>query len=322
MIVVWRITQACNLSCPFCSYDRTRRISRAEADLATVQAFGAVLGEFQRETGRRVLVSWLGGEPLRWRHFRAATAHLVESCGLAVSVTTNGTALESAELRDFVSDHLAELTVSVDAPGPLHDALRGWPGGFATLERVVTALVSRRRERGRGPKLRINTVLMRATIGGYDELCRRAAEWGVDELTFNPLGGRDRPEFFPEHGLRPADVAAFAARLPSLRSELAAAGVNLVGGENYLARMKASAAGEARPVADCGPGESFFFVDEAGRVGPCHFTAAQVGVPLGELGSVDALRALPGRLAAARTRCRPAACEDCHSTHVWAKFQP
>lgn len=321
MIVVWRITQACNLSCPFCSYDRTRPGPRAEAELATVQAFGAVLAEFQRETGRRVLVSWLGGEPLRWRHFRAATVHLVEACGLAVSVTTNGTALQSPELRAFVGDHLAELTVSVDAVGPQHDALRGWPGGFAALVQAITALVRQRRERGRGPKLRINTVLMRATIGGYDALCRQAAEWGVDELTFNALGGRDRPEFFPEHGLRPADIADFAARLPSLRRELAAAGVNLVGGETYLARMHASAAGEARAVADCRPGEDFLFVDEAGRAGPCHFTAPQIGVPLTELGTVDALRALPAQLAAARARCRPAACEDCHSTQVWAKFQ-
>lgn len=322
MVVVWRITQACNLSCPFCSYDRTRAIPRTEADLATVLNFGAVLAAFQRETGRRVLVSWIGGEPFLWRHLRAATAHLVGSCGLAVSVTTNGTALQSPELREFAGDHFAELTLSVDAPDARHDALRGWPGGFAALERVIVALVRRRRERGRGPKLRLNTVLMRATIGAYEELCRRAADWGVDELTFNALGGRDRPEFYPEHRLRPEDIATLAGRLPALRRELAAAGVNLVGGESYLTRLRASAAGEPRPIADCRPGESFLFVDEAGRAGPCNFTAAQVGVPLDELGAVDAVLALPGRLAAARSRCRPQACEDCHSTQVWAKFQP
>jgi len=29
MIVLWRVTQKCNLSCPFCSYDR--RVTRPDA---------------------------------------------------------------------------------------------------------------------------------------------------------------------------------------------------------------------------------------------------------------------------------------------------
>ena len=34
MIVVWRVTSRCNLSCPFCSFDRTRGGGRQEAELA------------------------------------------------------------------------------------------------------------------------------------------------------------------------------------------------------------------------------------------------------------------------------------------------
>ena len=64
MIIVWRITERCNLSCPFCAYDRTLRRSRRDADPGAVDQFCRVLGEYRRRTGERILVSWLGGEPL------------------------------------------------------------------------------------------------------------------------------------------------------------------------------------------------------------------------------------------------------------------
>src|SRR5688572_19047034 len=66
MIVVWRVTERCNLSCAFCAYDRRVRRPRQDADPASILAFGAVLADYQHRTGDSVLVSWLGGEPLIW----------------------------------------------------------------------------------------------------------------------------------------------------------------------------------------------------------------------------------------------------------------
>ena len=53
MIVIWRVTQRCNLACPFCGYDRQLSWERAEADPTAVQRFGRVLGEYQATTGDR-----------------------------------------------------------------------------------------------------------------------------------------------------------------------------------------------------------------------------------------------------------------------------
>ena len=60
MIVVWRVTQQCNLTCPFCAWDRSLPGERFQ--LATDQAvrFGALLAQFQVQTHERVLLSWLG----------------------------------------------------------------------------------------------------------------------------------------------------------------------------------------------------------------------------------------------------------------------
>lgn len=41
MIVVWRITQRCNLSCPFCAYDRTSSWPRRDADSSVIRLNGS-----------------------------------------------------------------------------------------------------------------------------------------------------------------------------------------------------------------------------------------------------------------------------------------
>lgn len=320
MIVVWRVTERCNLSCSFCAYDRRVERPRAEASPAAILAFGAALAEHQRAAGDPVLVSWLGGEPLLWRPLAALTAAFVRDLGLRVSATTNGTALASRAVRAHVVDHYAELTVSVDGFAPLHDRLRGWPGGFETLRRAVRALAAEKERAGRGPLLRANVVLMRDNVASFERLCGELASWGIEEITYNQLGGNDRPEFFPAHRLRPSDVEQLGEQVARLRDRLAGLGVRLAGGERYVERIRSSAAGRRLPVYDCGPGEAFLFVSEAGLVAPCSFTGDSYAVAIDELSSAADLAALPGRFAAMRGARPAAACGDCPSTRVFAKF--
>ena len=93
MIVVWRITQRCNLCCPFCAYDRRGSWPRRDADLETIRRFGVVLSEYQRRTGDQVLVSWIGGEPFLFPSLAELTVFFTRDLGLRVSATTNGTTL-------------------------------------------------------------------------------------------------------------------------------------------------------------------------------------------------------------------------------------
>jgi len=320
LVVVWRVTERCNLSCGFCAYDRRLTRTRREADPQMLVDFGAVLAHFARETGRRVLVSWLGGEPLLWRPLREITRRFRDEFGLSMSVTTNGTVLGEAGMRADLLSHYAELTVSVDGLGSVHDVSRGWANGFDKLREGVRALTEEKRVRRSGPVFRANVLLMRSTIAQFAELCRELATWGIEEITFNQLGGTDRPEFFPEHRLLTEQVTAFAARIPALREELNARGVRLMGSEAYLSRLIASTRDARISVGDCLPGETFLFIDEAGIAAPCSFTAPSYGVPLSEISTVAALRALPEHFRKLRRCRRDAACEDCHSTRVFEKF--
>ncbi len=321
MIIVWRITQRCNLSCPFCAYDRTTHRARRDADEQLALQFGELLSEFQHETGQPVLVSWIGGEPFLWPALREITRRFVVDFGLKVSTTTNGTLLGSEAVRRHVSDFYSELTVSVDRLGNAHDELRGWKGGFAMLQRHVPQIAQEKRRTGRGPLLRVNTVLMRDNISEFAALCDELANWGVNEISFNQLGGRDRPEFFPAHRLTPNDAAQLSDLIPDIRQRLAVRGVRLLGGADYLQRFNASAANVALPVHNCHPGERFLFVDELGRVAPCNYAVHEVGVPLGEIETPTDLIRLKERFAVAIHQSQPAACGDCHATQVWTKFK-
>lgn len=320
MIVLWRVTEVCNLACGFCAYDRRVERSRNAAGPEQVRRFARLLGLFHRRTGERVMLSWLGGEPLLWPSLFALSQELRDVHGIELSATSNGSALHRAPVIEQIVQTFSEFTVSVDGPAAFHDRMRGRAGLWERLREGVVSLDRRRRECNAPLKLRANVVLMRDNLPLFSDLCEELAGWDIDEITFNQLGGRDRPEFFPDHGLRLADVASLRQLLAPLRERLAARGVKLCGSAMYLGRLEASARQQALPVADCAPGEQFLFVDESGRIAPCSFSSAEYGVPVDELATVDDLVALRGRFRASRVHAAAAACGDCPSNHVFAKF--
>ena len=313
LVVVWRVTTRCNLACPFCAYDRRLSFPRVDADADLIARTGPALAQWSESTGRPVLVSWIGGEPLLWPPLAELTRQY-RALGLSLSTTTNGTPLSRAEVREHLAAHYSELTVSVDAIGAPHDALRVWPGLFDEVRRSVKQLAVE--SAGTGLLLRANVVLMRDTIAGFPALCRELTAWGIREITCNQLGGRDRPEFFPANRLLPSQIEQLQPIWPDLQRELADAGVRLCGDSVYLERMAASARGERMLVDDCGPGQRSLFIDETGRVAPCSFTVEEYGVPVEDTD----MAALPARFTSMR-KCRPSPqCRDCHSTQVFGKF--
>jgi MoaA/NifB/PqqE/SkfB family radical SAM enzyme len=320
VIVLWRVTERCNLSCSFCAYDRRLPGARRDIDEATVQRFGSVLADYRRATGERVLLSWLGGEPLLWRPVFEMSRQLRHEHGIEVSATTNGSTLHLPKTVLGILDSFSELTVSVDGLAAFHEQVRGCPGGWQRLRSAVQSLVQARNSTHAKLKVRVNIVLMRDNLAEFAALCTELADWQIDEITFNQLGGRDRPEFFPAHSLRPQDVMALRTMLPELRATMATRGVRLCASELYLQRIEASAERRALPVADCAPGERFLFIDETGRVSPCSFTAADYGEPVESIRNAADLIDLPSRYRVARAGARAKVCSDCPSTHVFAKF--
>ncbi|MCW4455535.1 radical SAM protein [Flavobacterium sp. MXW15] len=317
MIVLWRIATACNLACGFCAYDRRLRGTRPRADAVEIARLGELFGRHRAETGEEVLFSWLGGEPLLWREVLALSRRFRERHGLRTSATTNGTTLHRPGEVEAILASFDELTVSVDGLAATHERLRGWPGGWRRLAEGVRRLADARAPRFR---LRANVVLMRDTLPEFAELCGHLADWGMDEITFNQLGGRDRPEFHPAQALRPADIADLRSMLPALVERLASRGVRLIADPAYVERLDATARGRAIAVADCESRRPSLFIDEYGRIAPCSFTLAEYGVPTGSLRTVGDVAMLRARLSGARRAMPAGICADCPSTQVFAKF--
>lgn len=320
LLVLWRVFEHCNLACRFCGYSNALRRPRAVADPQRVLAFGEVLGEYARTSGRSVAVSWLGGEPLLWPALPALSSVYRHTFGVGVGVTTNGEPPASPAVRHSLVTDYSLVTVSVDGVGEFHDACRHSPGLFSRIKRNVCALRVEADAAGSGLEIRVNTILMRGNVAGFEELCREVASWGVSELTFNQLGGNDRPEFYPANRLLPEQVERFAAELPRVRTEMRRFGLHIHGSDRYLFRLASTARGRAIPVDDCGPGRSFLFIDEHGRVSPCSFTSTAYGVPVESVTTPDDLARLPETFARLRRERREPACDDCHSTQVFDKF--
>ncbi len=313
LVVVWRVTTRCNLACGFCAYDRTLPFARHDTDEASALELGRSLARTRNDSGRAVHVSFLGGEPFAWEPLPRVARYFAE-LGLSLGVTTNGVSLGNAAARELLVDCFDEVTLSIDGVGAVHDRLRSWPGGFGRLAAALTELA--REKARRGPVVRVNTVLMRDNIGEFPDLCRALAALGVQELTFNRLGGRDRPEFFATHRLLPADLEQLAHELPGLRRELASRGLSILGGPGYVERLLSLERGQRVAVDDCQPGRRFLFVDQHGKLAPCSFTLESYGEP-----HADAdLSELPRRFLAQQRSKRASACDDCASTQVFDKF--
>ncbi len=313
MIVVWRVVDSCNLACPFCAYDRRLDFARRQADPAQVMRFIDRLADW-RATGEQILLSWLGGEPLLWPELEALTRK-AHAAGLALSVTTNGTTLNSPLSRRHLISHYSEVTVSIDGFAWFHNAMRGWKDAFAKLEKGVKALVA---ERDSDLKIRANVVLMRDNISDFGELCRELAHWGIDEISFNQLGGRDRPEFWPQHRLRADDVDYLRSILPELRTSLGR--TRLIGGDAYLDRIEGTTLDHVLPIGDCRVAESFLFIDEDGRISPCSFTPQHFGRTVDDIGPDWPLEQL-GAWFRHNQRTMPAHdCANCPSTQQFDKW--
>lgn len=319
MIVLWRITTTCNLVCGFCAYDRRLRTPRLQMDQTEIERFGALLGAHRNASGEDVHLSWLGGEPMLRPGILPLSRRLREQHGLRMSVTTNGTTLGRPGVAQEMLSSFDEVTVSVDALASTHERLRGWHGGWSRLADGVRRLADSRGTR-QALRLRANVVLMRDTLREFSELCDRLADWGVDEITFNQLGGRDRPEFHPHQALRAHDVHMLRAMIPELVARMASRGVRLNARETYLERIEATALGRAIAVDDCETRRPTIFIDEHGHVASCSFTLDVHGIPTRAIRTPDDVAVLRTRLDERRRAIPAAICADCPSTQVFAKF--
>ena len=177
------LTRRCNLKCVMCEQHRHAPgptglpwyDPRRELPLATW------VGLLDQVAAFRPRLYFTGGEPTLYPHFAALLSE-AKRRGFVVHLQTNGTLLDRVA-DSLVAQNVEMVTVSMDGPLPVHDAIRGQEGAFRKTCAGIKALAAARdRRHSPGPIILINCVISKASLPTLDQMVLLAHELGADIL--------------------------------------------------------------------------------------------------------------------------------------------
>jgi AdoMet-dependent heme synthase len=166
MLVIWEVTQACDLACVHCR--ASAQSERHPHELTTEQGY-RLLDEIRR-FGEPLMV-FTGGDPLKRPDLFNLVRHSVE-IGLRTNVTPSATPLLTAEaIEGFKAAGVTRMALSLDGPDAAsHDDFRGIPG---TFERAMFALTH---ARDIGLDTQLQTTVTRRNMARLKEMAEIARQ--------------------------------------------------------------------------------------------------------------------------------------------------
>jgi 12,18-didecarboxysiroheme deacetylase len=123
-VVVWNITQRCNLKCVHC-YAHAKDV--AFKNELTTEEGKALLDDFAQFGVPVVLFS--GGEPVMRKDMPELARYAVER-GMRAVISTNGTLITPEKAKLFKEIGLSYVGISLDGMEEVHDRFRGVKGAF------------------------------------------------------------------------------------------------------------------------------------------------------------------------------------------------
>lgn len=155
------VTKRCNARCNHCSYWEEKIPPTELSDYSEiVKAF------------RPVALSLSGGEPMIRKDLADVVRKFRPYCHY-VGVVTNGTLLTEERAEDLFNAGVNQLSVSLDFLNDKHDVLRGVPGLYAKIVKIVPRLAAR------GYNMAFNTVIMDTNMDEIVPLALAAHDFGV-----------------------------------------------------------------------------------------------------------------------------------------------
>lgn len=168
-IVIWEVTQACDLVCVHCR--ASARPMRSSLELSTSEGERLIDEVADMQVPVFVLT---GGDPLK----RSDIFHLVEYAtqkGLRTSLTPSATPLLTREaVVKLKVSGLARFAISLDgSSASVHDDFRGVPGSF---DRTLQAI---RWANEIGLPVQINTSIARRNLGDFEAIARLLESFNI-----------------------------------------------------------------------------------------------------------------------------------------------
>ena len=270
MLVIWEVTQACDLACVHCR--ASAQSERNPAELSTEQGY-RLLDEI-RSFGEPLMV-FTGGDPLKRPDLYDLIRYSVK-IGLRTNVTPSATPLLTAEaIEGFKAAGITRMAISLDGPdAATHDEFRGIPG---TFDRAMFAL---RHARDIGLDTQLQTTVTRRNMARLAEVAEIAKEvrtrmWSLFFLIVTGRAEEGDDLLAPEY----EQVFEFMYEL----SKTAPFGVKTTEAMHYrryvAQRIKAehgvtenpNAKGVAWRTAGVSDGKGFVFVSHTGEIFPSGF---------------------------------------------------
>jgi len=168
-LVIWELTQACDLACMHCRACAIE--SRNPLELTTEEGY-RLLDEV-RSFGDPLMV-FTGGDPLKRPDLFLLLERSVR-LGLRTTVTPSATPLLTEEaIENFQRCGVARMAISLDGPDAAsHDGFRRVEGSF---QRTIQAL---EHARAIGLPTQVNTTVTRHNVGRLAEIARLVEQYGV-----------------------------------------------------------------------------------------------------------------------------------------------
>jgi radical SAM protein with 4Fe4S-binding SPASM domain len=132
----FEVTRACNLSCAYCGSSCSQKLQRPELPVSKfIEIAKQLATDFDP---KQFVIAITGGEPLTKPGILDLFRGL-QDVGIAFGMVTNGWLLTDEVARTIVDTGLFSITLSMDAPPPLNDQLRG-EGTTLAVFKAIEAL--------------------------------------------------------------------------------------------------------------------------------------------------------------------------------------
>jgi radical SAM protein len=166
LLVIWEVTQACDLACVHCRANA--QPERNPDELTTEEGYRLL--EETKQFGNPLLV-FTGGDPLKRPDLYDLARYSVQ-VGLRTNVTPSATPLLTAEAIDeFKKCGISRMAISLDGPdAPTHDGLRQVEG---TYDQAMFAL---RHARDIGLETQVQTTVTRRNLAKLGQIAEQVAE--------------------------------------------------------------------------------------------------------------------------------------------------
>ncbi len=170
-VVVWNITESCNLACKHCYYSAVlgRKPITIPFDEVT-----QVIDQLAEEKVPVLLLS--GGEPLIRPDILDIASHAAEK-GMRPVFSTNGTLIRKPEYARRMADHGANYVgISIDGSESSHDDFRQRRGSYAKSIKAIETCIEA------GLRVSIRFTVTEANADDLDGVLDLAGELGVDRF--------------------------------------------------------------------------------------------------------------------------------------------